>query len=60
MPLPADPAALVNVPRLDAKDLQRVLRERIGRIPAVTSTRTTIVLETVKETLRLPLEGTAG
>jgi Lrp/AsnC family leucine-responsive transcriptional regulator len=42
------------------KDLQRLLRERIGRIPEVASTKTTIVLETVKETLRLPLEAAAG
>jgi DNA-binding Lrp family transcriptional regulator len=30
-----------------------LLRHRFGRIPGVRSTRTTIVLETVKETPRL-------
>lgn len=35
--------------------LGRLLRERIGTIPTVSSTRSTIVLETLKETSRLPL-----
>jgi Lrp/AsnC family leucine-responsive transcriptional regulator len=39
----------------DAEDLGQLLRTRIGRIPGVRSTRTTVVLETVKETSRLPL-----
>jgi Lrp/AsnC family leucine-responsive transcriptional regulator len=35
--------------------LGRLLRERIGVIPSVRSTRSTIVLETLKETTRLPV-----
>jgi Lrp/AsnC family leucine-responsive transcriptional regulator len=37
--------------------LGRLLRNRFGSIPTVTSTRTTIVLGTVKETGCLPLDG---
>jgi Lrp/AsnC family leucine-responsive transcriptional regulator len=39
----------------DPKDLQRLLRDGIGTIPAISSTKTTIVLETVKETSRVTL-----
>jgi hypothetical protein len=35
--------------------LGRLLRERLGKIGTITSTRTTIVLETVKETAELPI-----
>jgi Lrp/AsnC family leucine-responsive transcriptional regulator len=45
---------LVKVRARDAEHLGSLLRTRIGRIPGVRSTRTTIVLETVKETHRLP------
>ena len=51
---------LVKVRAADTHDLHRLIRDRIGSIPQVTSTRTTIVLETVKETLRLPLESENG
>ena len=44
---------LVKVRVKDPEHLGTLLRTRIGRIPAVKSTRTTIVLETVKETSRL-------
>jgi Lrp/AsnC family leucine-responsive transcriptional regulator len=37
-------------------ELNRLLREKIGGVPSVKSTRTIIVLETHKETARLPLE----
>lgn len=37
--------------------LGRMLREVFGAIPTITSTRTTIVLETVKEGAPLPLAG---
>ena len=47
---------LVKLRAADTEDLGRVLREKVGAIPAVTSTRTTIVLETVKEETALPLE----
>jgi Lrp/AsnC family leucine-responsive transcriptional regulator len=46
---------LVKVRAKDAEQLGLLLRTRIGRIPGVRSTRTTIVLETVKETSRLPI-----
>ncbi|HEX9892632.1 MAG TPA: Lrp/AsnC family transcriptional regulator [Gemmatimonadales bacterium] len=48
---------LVKVRAADTRDLHRLIRERLGAIPQVTSTRTTIVLETVKETLKLSLNG---
>lgn len=46
---------LVKVRVKDAEQLGTMLRTRIGRIPGVRSTRTTIVLETVKETSRVLL-----
>lgn len=50
---------LVKLRVPDAAALGRLLRDRIGVIPSVRSTRTTIVLETVKETTALPLGGPA-
>ncbi len=47
---------LLKVRAPDAKTLGRLLRERIGSTGSVQSTRTTIVLETVREESRLPLE----
>ncbi len=47
---------LVKLRTADTESLGRLLRERIGAISTVTSTRTTIVLETVKESMALPLE----
>jgi Lrp/AsnC family leucine-responsive transcriptional regulator len=46
---------LVKLRAADTEDLGRLLREKFGTIPTVTSTRTTIVLETVKESAVLPL-----
>jgi Lrp/AsnC family leucine-responsive transcriptional regulator len=46
---------LLKVRTSDAQHLGALLRQRLGRIPGVVSTRTTVVLETVKETTRLPL-----
>ncbi|HEY0972610.1 MAG TPA: Lrp/AsnC family transcriptional regulator [Gemmatimonadales bacterium] len=53
---------LLKVRAADTTALARLLRERIGEIPAVRSTRTTIVLSTVKDGAPLPLDhsGTAG
>lgn len=51
-----DDCYLLKVRARDAEHIGRLLRHRFGRIPGVTSTRTTIVLETVKETPRLPVE----
>jgi Lrp/AsnC family leucine-responsive transcriptional regulator len=47
---------LVKVRAADTDALGRLLRERIGAIAGITSTRTTIVLETVKESATLPIE----
>ncbi|MEM7051995.1 MAG: Lrp/AsnC family transcriptional regulator [Acidobacteriota bacterium] len=47
---------LVKVRATSGSDLGRLLRKRIGCIPAVVSTRTTVVLDSMKETGRLPLE----
>jgi Lrp/AsnC family leucine-responsive transcriptional regulator len=46
---------LVKARVADPESLGRLLRERIGVIPSVRSTRSTIVLETLKETSRLPV-----
>ena len=46
---------LLKVRAPDTEALGRLLRDRIGSLPTVTSTRTTIVLETLKDTARLPL-----
>jgi Lrp/AsnC family leucine-responsive transcriptional regulator len=50
-----DDCFLVKVRARDAEHLGQLLRTRIGRIAGVRSTRTTIVLETVKESSRLPI-----
>jgi Lrp/AsnC family leucine-responsive transcriptional regulator len=44
---------LVKVRTRDAEHLGSLLRTQFGRISGVTSTRTTVVLETIKETPRL-------
>ena len=49
---------LVKVRVADPLALGRLLREKIGAIPTVRSTRTTIVLEALKEDMRLPLPHT--
>ncbi len=54
-----DDCYLVKVRTRDAEQLGALLRTRIGRIAGVRSTRTTIVLETVKETHRLPIPSSA-
>lgn len=55
-----DDCYLIKVRARDAEHVGVLLRTRFARIPGVRSTRTTIVLETVKETPRLtvvrPLE----
>jgi Lrp/AsnC family leucine-responsive transcriptional regulator len=50
-----DDCYLIKVRARDAEHLGQMLRTRLARIPGVRSTRTTIVLETVKETPRLPI-----
>lgn len=46
---------LVKLRVADTEALSRLLQERFGAIEAITSTRTTIVLSTVKESAALPL-----
>jgi len=46
---------LIKVRARDTEHLGQLLRLRLGRIPGVRSTRTTIVLGTLKETSRLPI-----
>jgi Lrp/AsnC family transcriptional regulator, leucine-responsive regulatory protein len=50
-----DDCYMVKVRARDAEHIGQLLRLRFARIPGVKSTRTTIVLETVKETPRLPV-----
>jgi len=50
-----DDCYLIKVRARDAEHLGQMLRTRFARIPGVRATRTTIVLETVKETSRLPI-----
>lgn len=50
-----DDCYLIKVRARDAEHLGQLLRTRLGRIPGVRSTRTTIVLETMKETSRLQI-----
>jgi len=47
---------LVKVRAADTEDLARLLRDSFGRIRSIKSTRTTVVLETVKETSALPVK----
>ena len=46
---------LVKVRARDTDDLYRVLKEEFGRFKSIRSTRTTIVLKTVKESQSLPV-----
>ena len=50
-----DDCFMLKVRARDAEHIGQLLRHRFMRIPGVKSTRTTIVLETVKETPRLPV-----
>jgi Lrp/AsnC family leucine-responsive transcriptional regulator len=50
-----DDCLLLKIRARDPEHLSRILRERIGSVDGVRSTRTTIVLETIKESPRLPL-----
>jgi Lrp/AsnC family transcriptional regulator, leucine-responsive regulatory protein len=54
-----DDCYLIKVRAHDAEHLGQLLRTRFGRIPGVRSTRTTIVLETLNETSRLPVPAPA-
>lgn len=50
-----DDCLLLKVRARDPEHLSRILRDRLGRIKDVSSTRTTIVLESIKEEPRLPV-----
>jgi len=54
-----DDCLLLKIRARDATHLSQILREQLGAVEGVRSTRTTIVLETVKETSKLPF-GTAA
>jgi len=51
---------LVKARAADAEALGRLLREKLGSIASISSTRTTIVLEVVKETGVLPIGEAEG
>lgn len=51
-----DDCYLLKVRARDAEHLGQLLRTKIASVPHVTSTRTTIVLETVKESARIPIQ----
>ena len=46
---------LAKVRTKDPQSLIHLMRERFGKIPNIVSTKTTIVLETLKETTQLPI-----
>lgn len=46
---------LVKVRVADSEELGRLVRQAIAPIPAVSATRTTIVMQTIKETARIPI-----
>jgi Lrp/AsnC family transcriptional regulator, leucine-responsive regulatory protein len=50
---------LAKVRAADTEALGRLLREKLGRVATITSTRTTIVLDSVKERFELPIESPA-
>lgn len=50
-----DDCLLLKIRARDTSQLSQILRDRLGSIEGIRSTRTTIVLETVKENPRLPL-----
>lgn len=41
----------------DTEDLSRLMRQELKNVPNVASTKTTIVLQTIKETTALPIKG---
>jgi Lrp/AsnC family leucine-responsive transcriptional regulator len=47
---------LVKLRARDTQDLAAFMREHLGKMKSIRSTRTTIVLQTLKESGRLPLE----
>lgn len=50
-----DDCYLIKVRMPDIAELHRFLREQLGRVPGVRSTKTTIVLKTISERMDLPI-----
>ncbi|OGU55670.1 MAG: AsnC family transcriptional regulator [Ignavibacteria bacterium RBG_13_36_8] len=50
-----DDCYLIKVKAKDNQALAKLMREKLGQISSITSTKTTIVLETVKESSKIPL-----
>ena len=50
-----DDCLLLKVRARDPEHLSQILRERLGAVDGVRSTRTTVVLESIKETPRVPI-----
>ncbi len=50
-----DDCFLIKVRARDTEDLGRLLRERLGALDSVKNTRTTVVLETLKESTLIPV-----
>jgi len=50
-----DDSYLLKVRVKNTEDLARLLRERLKNVPNIASTKTTIVLQTIKETNALPI-----
>lgn len=48
---------LLKVRAKNTDELGKLLREKLKPIPEIISTRTTVVLQTIKETIALPIEG---
>jgi Lrp/AsnC family leucine-responsive transcriptional regulator len=53
-----DDCLVLKVRARDTEHLSTILRNRLGNLKGVRATRTTIVLESIKESLRLPLRAT--
>lgn len=51
-----DDCLLLKIRTKDTEELGKLLRDHIKPVPTVLSTRTTVVLQTFKETTALPLE----
>ncbi len=47
---------LLKVRARDTEDLSRLMREKLKSVPNITAMRTTVVLQTIKETTALPIE----
>ena len=51
---------LLKVRAKNTEELGQFFREKLKPIPEIISTRTTIVLQTIKETMALPMENLSG